>query len=79
MFNSISKTIGFILGLSLAVSIAACGVRGNPQPPLMPSELGHGQPSFKRGTENLAYPVVPEVDSTPTQDKSQGKAKDKQQ
>jgi hypothetical protein len=36
-----------------------CGVRGRPQPPLTPPELGRGQPTFKRATEEFAFPAVP--------------------
>ena len=28
--------------------VVGCGVKGNPQPPLTPPELGRGQPTFKR-------------------------------
>ena len=51
------------LSLSLVVLsvllATACGVRGRPQPPLTPAELGHGQPTFKRATEQFAFPAVP--------------------
>ena len=39
--------------------ILGCGVRGRPQPPLTPPELGHGQPTFSRATEEFAFPAVP--------------------
>jgi hypothetical protein len=46
--------------VTLSVVLAtACGVRGRPQPPLTPAELGHGQPTFKRATEQFAFPAVP--------------------
>lgn len=53
----------------IAMVLVGCGVRGKPQPPLTPTELGHGQPSFKRATEEFAFPNVPSPDSpvaTPT-------------
>ena len=52
---------------SLAFSaLLACGVRGKPQPPQTPAELGRGQPTFKRATEEFAFPEVPSPDATPT-------------
>ncbi len=38
-----------------------CGVRGDPVPPKIPAELGRGQPTYKRATEDLAFPTVPPV------------------
>lgn len=49
-----------VLGASVA-----CGVRGRPQAPETPPELGRGQPSFKRATEEFAFPDVPQVGATP--------------
>lgn len=58
------------LNLSLVIvaglTVVACGVRGRPQPPLTPAELGRGEPSYKRATEELAFPNVPSP--TPIQD-----------
>lgn len=54
-------TIAFFL---FAV-FAACGVRGKPQPPLTPAELGRGKPTFRRGTEEFAFPAVPTPSSVP--------------
>lgn len=45
--------------LLFAGSITSCGVRGNPEPPLTPPELGHGEPGFKRASEEFAFPNVP--------------------
>lgn len=36
----------------------ACGVRGRPQPPLVPADLGRGKPTFKRATEEFAFPNI---------------------
>ncbi len=55
----------FILPLAALVA-AACGVRGKPQPPLEPAFIGRGKPSFKRSTEEYAFPEVPSPDATPT-------------
>lgn len=32
---------------------SACGVKGDPQPPLTPPLLGRGEPSFSKATEAL--------------------------
>ena len=45
--------------------VAGCGVRGRPQPPLTPPELGRGEPTFKRATEEFAFPDVPSAEPTP--------------
>lgn len=55
--------------------ITGCGVRGRPQPPLTPAELGRGQPTFKRTTEEFAFPNVPSPDApapTPVPAKKSG-------
>ncbi len=63
----------FAIATVLSMTLAACGVRGAPQPPLTPPELGRGQPTFKRATEGFAFPdvpspyVVPEPTPTPAQ------------
>lgn len=51
----------------ITLTLVGCGVRGKPQPPLTPAELGRGQPTFKRATEEFAFPNVPSPDApTPT-------------
>lgn len=54
----------FLVIVCLA-GLAACGVRGKPQPPLTPPELSRGQPTFKRATQEFAFPEVPAVGATP--------------
>jgi len=61
--------MGVALLAVLAISAAGCGVRGRPQPPLTPPEFGHSQPTYKRGTEDLAVPDVPAVEATPEKKK----------
>ena len=34
--------------------LAACGVRGDPMAPLVPTEIGRGQPTYRGATESLA-------------------------
>lgn len=46
--------------------LSGCGVRGKPQPPLRPPEIGRGQPTFKRATEEYAFPDVPAPSSQNT-------------
>ncbi len=31
----------------------ACGVKGDPMPPLSPTVLGHGEPTFQKATEKI--------------------------
>jgi len=51
--------------LMISLTAAACGVRGRPQPPLEPAFIGRGKPSFKRATEDYAFPEVPSPEATP--------------
>ncbi len=50
-----------LLVLPLLLLEVACGVKGDPIPPKIPSELGRGQPTYKGATEELAFPTVPPV------------------
>lgn len=56
-----------ILALTVVTvaTLGACGVRGRPQPPLTPAELGRGQPSFKGATKEFAFPEVPSPTPAP--------------
>src|SRR3990167_282904 len=54
-----------LLAAAVLFSFSACGVRGKPQPPLTPAELGRGQPTFKRATEEFAFPSVPSPEAQP--------------
>jgi len=54
--------INVALALVVLGALFSCGVRGNPQPPLTSPELGHGEPGFKRASEEFAFPNV----ATPT-------------
>jgi hypothetical protein len=46
------------LVIAIWAAAAGCGVRGDPVPPGTPVEIGRGKPSYKRATEELAFPVV---------------------
>lgn len=46
------RTLDFAV-LLVALSAAACGVKGDPLPPERPVDLGRGRPTFKRATEGL--------------------------
>lgn len=63
-----SRTYAYkrLLVLVSLFAAAACGVRGRPQPPLTPAELGRGQPTFKRSTEEYAFPNVPAPETEPS-------------
>lgn len=43
----------FSLNLIFFLSVAACGVKGKPQPPLEAPVLGRGEPNFSKATENV--------------------------
>lgn len=46
----------------LSFIIAGCGVKGDPIPPGTPAEIGRGMPSYKKATEDLAFPHVPALE-----------------
>ncbi|MBX7230608.1 MAG: hypothetical protein K1X29_00850 [Bdellovibrionales bacterium] len=50
LFVSIAE--GFFITFVVAMSLS-CGVKGDPLPPLKPSELGRGRPTFKRAAETI--------------------------
>jgi hypothetical protein len=64
--------INIALTLIVLCALFSCGVRGNPQPPLTSPELGHGEPGFKRASEEFAFPNV----SSPTPIPSSGSRQD---
>jgi hypothetical protein len=47
-----------------------CGVKGDPIPPSMPPELGRGEPTYKRATEEFAFPDVPAIHEEPKKDRT---------
>lgn len=57
--------------LILIFCISGCGVKGDPLPPLTPTELGRGQPTYKSATEDL---IIPEIDKT--EEKNEQEKKD---
>lgn len=59
------KSVTTFTLLAILFVAAACGVRGRPQPPLEPAFIGRGKPSFKRATEDYAFPEVPSPEATP--------------
>lgn len=56
--------IRLLSALLIPIFFAGCGVRGRPQPPLQPPELGRGQPTFKRASEEFAFAEVPSPETT---------------
>ena len=65
------KKIFSLAGIMILIgAVLGCGVRGKPQPPLSPPELGRGQPTFKRATEEFAFPNVPSPEASPDTRKS---------
>ncbi len=73
MFAKVSKNHRFQVAIffGLLSSLVACGVKGPPRPPERSAELGRGQPSFTRATEQFAFPDVPSPDGTPQPTKKQ--------
>jgi hypothetical protein len=65
LFRALSEISGLVIIAGLILCVSACGVRGRPQAPLTPPELGRGQPTFKRATQEFAFPNVPNPEATP--------------
>lgn len=42
--------------------ISSCGVKGDPQPPLAPADIGRGQPSYRRALKDVNLPQSQEED-----------------
>lgn len=51
----------FAMVVILMFGILSCGVKGDPIPPASPPELGRGEPTYKRATEEFAFPDVPSI------------------
>ncbi len=60
-----SKIIHSFVAVILLIGFSACGVKGDPKPPLVPAAMGHGQPSFKRATKILTPTPVVDPEATP--------------
>ena len=60
--KQISSAFVLVAAIFAAAAVSSCGVRGRPQPPISPPELGHGQPGFKRASDEFAFPNI----ATPT-------------
>lgn len=58
---SFSKLKFLLVALIACSALSSCGVRGRPQPPTTPPEIGRGQPTFRRATEPFAFSNVPPV------------------
>ncbi|MNK91855.1 hypothetical protein D3C87_1119710 [compost metagenome] len=59
-----------ILFCLLMLAVASCGVKGRPQPPLVPPTLGRGEPTYseatkKKPTTKKAQSNSAEEDETP--------------
>lgn len=44
------RTLVILIGI---FALAACGVKGNPQPPQQAPVLGRGEPNFSKATESV--------------------------
>lgn len=47
------KKIMIVVSVGFILFNFGCGVKGDPKPPLSPTEIGHGQPSFYRASKNF--------------------------
>ena len=57
----------FLISLGCAMILSGCGVRGRPLPPLEPTPLGPGKPSFTRSSEGYGFrDSVSEPTGSPT-------------
>ena len=50
--------------ICISTWLLGCGVRGNPLPPLEPTEVGRGRPTYKKAMKEVVDPSAPEEDST---------------
>jgi hypothetical protein len=65
--NNIAMKVALVVAVAAgAASVSSCGVRGKPQPPLTPPELGRGQPSFKGASDNQGFSNVPSPGASPS-------------
>lgn len=68
--RSLALATGLALICGLGWVQAGCGVRGRPQAPLTPAQIGRGSPTFTGGSEEFAFPSVPSPGATPAPRKS---------
>lgn len=52
-FHHQNKCYRPILLMSVFQLLIACGVKGDPMPPLSPTVLGHGEPTYQKATEKI--------------------------
>ena len=58
------KKLGEKLGEKIGAMVlmgmlSGCGVKGDPQAPQMPAQIGRGQPTYRKATEEFAAPDLP--------------------
>lgn len=67
----------FFLAVCVAL-FAACGVRGRPQPPLTPAEIGNGRPGISRALPKSELDLPKQLDqSNGVEDEDSGLQKKK--
>lgn len=47
------RLLSHMLLLLISCIFVGCGVKGDPQPPLSPAVLGHGEPTYHKATEKI--------------------------
>ena len=62
----------FLIG-AILLMVSGCGVKGDPVAPATPAELGRGQPTYKKATEEFAFPDVPPIYDEPEKKQETGR------
>lgn len=63
------KMSTYVLILIVCLGFVGCGVKGDPIPPQKPPELGRGEPTYRRATEEFAFPDMPAIHEDQPEDK----------
>lgn len=64
----------FLILVACYISVA-CGVKGDPLPPLEPVELGRGRPVFKGATKDIDLKPTPSSNEKESDDNRQKRKK----
>lgn len=59
--KNIGSSFLMVICIMTIGTLVGCGVKGDPIPPATPVELGRGQPTYKRATEEFAFPDIPPI------------------
>ena len=53
------RSLKVLIVITLGINQFACGVKGDPLPPEKPSEIGRGQPNYRKAAEEIQIPSLP--------------------